>query len=156
MEEEDKHMVAILCGDEKTKGYVAPDLTREEEDAVQGAIIRHKAKALRSVLLYTIQHVWFDNKHSFKMKLLATDADPMAYPKYFTKEEIVVWKFLVISRADWEGPWYFLPGPAHMWPQGYKYEENGWVLPAMSFCVQQKAKNIVDILEGCVPAQKDF
>ena len=34
MEEEDERIVVILCGDEKTEGYVAPDLTREEEDAV--------------------------------------------------------------------------------------------------------------------------
>src|SRR5207247_9177710 len=44
--------------------------------------------------------------------------------------EIIVWKFLTISQVDWEEPWYFLPGLAHMWPQGYKYEENGWVLLA--------------------------
>ena len=100
MKEEDECMVAILCGDEKTEGYVAPDLTREEEEAVQRVIIRHKGKALRRVLLHTIQRMWFDNKHSFKMKLLATDTDPMAHPKYFTKEEIVVWKFLTVSQAD--------------------------------------------------------
>ena len=104
IEEEDEHMVAILCGDEKTEGYVAPDLIREEEKAVQGAIIHHKGKALRHVLLHTIQHMWFDNKYSFKMKLLATDANPMAHLKYFTKEEIIVWKFLIISWVDWEGP----------------------------------------------------
>ena len=54
MEEEDECIVVILCGDEKTEGYVAPDLTREEEEVVQGVIIHHKEKALRHVLLHTI------------------------------------------------------------------------------------------------------
>ena len=54
MEEEDECIVAIFCGDKKTKNYVAPNLTQEEKDAVQRAIIHHKAKALRSVLLYTV------------------------------------------------------------------------------------------------------
>ena len=125
MEEEDECMVAILYGNEKTKDYVAPDLTQKEEKAVQEVIIYHKRKALRCVLLHTVQYIWFNNKYSFKMKLLAADADIMAYPKYFTKEEIIVWKFLAIFWVDWEGPWYFLTSPAHMWLQGYKYEENG-------------------------------